>query len=76
MKSVKYYLRMNSRYLNAHDEFSCPVILGQRKDENNPAFGFASEAAAVAKAETLGLDLGQIRVVRLETDDEGPGGRP
>lgn len=69
MKVAKFYLRLHDRYLNANDEFKAPVILGQRNGDV-PAFGFDSQALALAKAEALGLDLGHIRIVRLERDIE------
>ena len=62
--SDKHYLQKSNRFLNASDEFVCPKILSPDKDELR-AVGFDTKAAAVAKAEALGLDLSKVRVIRM-----------
>lgn len=62
--SDKHYLQKSNKFLNANDEFVCPKILSASTDDLR-AVGFATEAAAVSKAEALGLDLAKVRVIRM-----------
>lgn len=62
--SDKHYLQKSNKFLNSNDKFVCPRILSASTDELR-AVGFDTEAAAVAKAEALGLDLAKIRVIRM-----------
>lgn len=57
-----YFLRKGNRFLDDNDQFVLPAIYGVRP---NPKVSveFASEAAAVAKAEALGVSLDLIKVV-------------
>ena len=83
MRANKYYIEKDNFYLDGDDQFGSPTTrkpteidpsLAARVPSSwsphKPAVGFDSKAAALAKAESIGLDLSQIKVVRVSVKAE------
>ena len=58
--TYEYFLQKNNQFLNKSDAFKAPAL---RHPDAKP---FESEAAALDKAEAMGLDLDSIYVVKAK----------
>ncbi len=62
MKTNFFFIQHRNRFLNGNDAFEAPTALGK----DHGAVSFPSEAAAIAKAESLpGIDLDRVKIVRI-----------
>lgn len=67
----RFYVQYRNKFLNGSDEFKAGTALG-----NQGAVFFLTETAALAKAESLSVDLDRVKIICIGVKDEAPSAQP